>query len=318
MDTSVKRIRPTNLELSQVQDNLAECIQQLLDFANGNADLQAVLEPALEQLRGPGTPYSLRSPALVVHGDKSNSGKDVVTIGDPATESAPAVPAQVGVIGKVSVEGPVTLKGNVDATGNYAFNGDVSGNGNFFFKSRTGDGFVISPNVAGASFFVTNVGNTVPVFIVYDTGQTIIAGPTSAPTFISNNGFKAIVPMGHYYHTSYPGGQRNTVEAIVNQVTNGANYKTARFVAPRKGSVTAIMVDLEFAVNARTDAGVLVNGNLIVYPSIMAANVAKGAVNYPKGVVPFNAGDVLTCYLGWNAAPINACAKVNLEVELGA
>ena len=109
MDISVKRIRPSDYELSTVQDNLADPVDQLLAKANGTANnSQIILSPKLQQLYGAGTPYSIQAPALQVNGDLQNTGGTSVVIGTPATATTSQLNANTIIYGSVNIFGPVT------------------------------------------------------------------------------------------------------------------------------------------------------------------------------------------------------------------
>jgi len=117
MDSKVKRIRPKDYELSTVQDNLANAVDQLLGQANGTVESspQLVLSPQLQQLRGAGTPYSLQAPALQIHGDTQSTGGSIVVIGDPATSTLPQYNAPVKLYGSLSATGPIVSDGTIAA-----------------------------------------------------------------------------------------------------------------------------------------------------------------------------------------------------------
>lgn len=197
-------------------------------------------------------------------------------------------------------------------------NGQFFVNGTAYFKAPSTNGVVIQPGAAGVAFYVTNVAGTAANFLVYDTGAVVSNGSFTGPSFVSSAGFKQTVKMGQYYHTSYPGGQKNTVEPLYNIANGAMNSKVARHIAPRAGSITAIMVDNETPVNATCDVGVAINGTQIVYPRLMAANAGKGTFTYAKGAVPFNAGDTITCLCGFGAASITVAITVSFEIEVGA
>ncbi len=314
MDTTVKRIRPADYELSTVQDNLAASLQQVLDFINkngnaatGGASPQLTLSPLLQSVRGPGTPQSIQTPALLVHGDPSNSGQNVVTIGDPATATASAIGAQVGITGAVNIIGAVSIQG------------DTNVRGNTVFFNRAGNGFIITPPVAGPAFYVTNIGGSTATFIVNDDGSASSVKSISAPTFISNSGFKSVICLGEFWHTSAVANTAYQLQkAVVNTATGGNGLTPWAFKPPQPGSIVGLSLNQAGPVTGTNYLQIYKNG--VNYYSWLAGTGGNGAcfwTSFGKGILTFNAGDTLTAY-HYNTASGNTQVECHATIEMSA
>lgn len=316
MDKSVKRIRPKDYELSTVQDNLANPLQQVLEFINGNKNsAQIELSPLLQRLRGPGTPQSIQTPALLVHGDSSNSGGNTVVLGDAPTANAAQIGCNVGLYGNLNLYGASVLTGALTVVGSTVFRGNVSivaGLNAFSVMSQD------SSNPASVVMFMQNYQGNANWALCQD-GSVTAQGTQTATSFVSGVGFKSMLPMGGFWNTNYPGGILFTQQVIRQTGNLGAASTIAqKETMASAGSVTAITVSLDTAVNATMQAGVYKNGAQIYYGTIAAANVTKGVIKISKGAVPFAQGDVLTCAFGFSASGVNTAAQLNFEIELGA
>jgi hypothetical protein len=296
MDTSVKKIRPSNLELSQVQDNLAEAIQNLLDLVNSPNSPQMELSPLLQQLRGPGTPKTVQTPALRIHGDPSNSGMDVVTIGDVATSTAAAVSAQVGITGAVNINGAISTAGTVNIGGTTTIRGHVN-----IFPSGS-NGVIITPPVAGPAFYVTNIAGTVANFLVNDTGDSQTQGnftgykTITGTNVVSNAGFKTVVHAGTHWNSAYGANGINPIQQpVVNG--NGGGLGTTPFLMKwsHAGSVVGASLNQAGPLVGTNYLQILKNGSLVyTWTCGTGGNNATFWGSFAKGAIPFAAGDTMT------------------------
>jgi hypothetical protein len=313
MDTSVKKIRPSNLELSQVQDNLAEAIQNLLDLVNSPNSPQMELSPLLQQLRGPGTPKTVQTPALRIHGDPSNSGMDVVTIGDVATSTAAAVSAQVGITGAVNINGAISTAGTVNIGGTTTIRGHVN-----IFPSGS-NGVIITPPVAGPAFYVTNIAGTSARFVVNDTGAVSSADNMSAATMTSSAGFKTVIHAGTHWNTAGTANSLNGLNFPVVNVANGGNG-TTQFIYKwsHPGSVVGASLNQAGPVTGTNYLQILKNGSLLyTWTAGAGGNNATFWGAFSKGTITFAAGDTMTCNHSVNTAG-NTQTNVYLTLEMAA
>lgn len=326
MSKTVKRIRPKDYELSVVQDNLADAIQELIDAQGSKATSdQITLKPLLQQLRGAGSPQTIQTPALLVHGDPSNSGGNTIVLGDPASANSPAVPANV------------LLTGNTQANGTVGINGYTKINGSVSVSTAGVNGFVIMPPVAGPAFYVTNIAGNSATFVISDDGTFAANGngsvngtltvnnTTTAPSFVSGQGFKSYIRMGNTYRSNGQTGNLRSIEMVMQTSVLGATgYVLVNEQMPFAGSIVGLAVWLDRPVNSAMTLQVYRNAPAATTGAYINVNaVATGAITpatpitFPKGQFPFNAGD----YLGMGtflATGAVVVAKIGLVVEFGA
>lgn len=293
MDSSIKRIRPKDYELSVVQDNLADVLQQVLDYLNrqasDKASAQAELAPLLQQLRGPGTPQSFQKPALIVHGDPSNSGNESVIIGDPVSASAAQASAHVVVYGNLVVRPP------------------------------SGGGLALVPSGPGALLYTSNIGNDFPTSSIDEIGNIWSRNTISATNIVSSTGFRASIYMGGYWTTTYSAGYMGACMHPVRNQSNGTLGETpSQRPVSTSGSILAIIVNQAGSIGGTTS--VLVYKNY--QPWIPSTPVGSGQspyapLTYPKGRYTFVRNDVITIYLVTNASG-NTQLTCHLDVEYGA
>lgn len=293
MDSSIKRIRPKDYELSVVQDNLADVLQQVLDYLNrqapDKASAQAELAPLLQQLRGPGTPQSFQKPALIVHGDPSNSVNESVIIGDPASASAAQISAHVLIHGNVVLRPP------------------------------NGRSLCIIPGGAGAAFYTTNYDNSAAMMTIDEIGNIWSRNAVTATNFVSAAGFRASIYMGGYWTTTYGANYMGACVFPVRNQSNGALGETpSQRPMSWPGSVLAILVNQAGSIGGTTLVQVYKN----YQPWIPLTSVGSGAgpyapLSFAKGRYTFARSDVLTVYLTTTASG-NTQLTCHLDVEYGA
>lgn len=293
MDSTVRRIRPKDYELSVVQDNLADAIQQVLDFLKqpneSKPSAQAELTPLLERAQGPNAPESFKAPALVVHGDATNSGQYSVVIGDPAS----AVAAQIGA--------------NVLLCGNLAIRLPTSG------------GVAFVPSSPGAVFYTTNIGNSASMSTIDENGNIWSRNSITATNVVSNTGFRASIYMGGYWTTTYGAGYvGQCMHAVRNQSTGVIGETPSQRPMSGPGSILAISANQAGSIGGTTS--VLVYKNY--QPWIPSTPIGSGQSPYaplvfPKGRYTFARNDVITVYFVTDASG-NTQLSCHLDVEYGA
>lgn len=303
MDTNVKKIRPRDLELSQVQDNLAGVIQQLLDLANGTAAPTLKLTPVMDQPRGAGTPMVVKTPGLLVEGRPDGPFvflQPTVQFGEPTWQ-----PVNGAVIPQMDAE-VITY-----------------GQAIFIGSTTQSDGFVIIPQSPGPTFRIANVGNTQTNLQVdssgnvFTTGTLTVSGKTTlgaettiksalnvdatvnAAGMASGQGFKNSVCVGSYYNTGY--GANNIVQlgvSVQNQATlGGMAIMPFAMKWTHSGSIVGMTLFQNGSVAGLNSLLIYKNGTLTY--TWAAGSGAAGAtywVQFPKVTtgLTFLAGDTMT------------------------
>jgi len=161
MDKKVKRIRPKDYELSTVQDNLANAVDQLLGSSTPSSQTgPLVLSPSLKNVAGPGTALVLDQPGLTVNGNPTDSTGNAVVLGNPATETTPQYPAAVKLYGSISATGPIVTDSVI--AGNSVQALTVNSSAGFKAPLAVGSFYSTAP-VAGAftptAIFLVNQAN---------------------------------------------------------------------------------------------------------------------------------------------------------------
>lgn len=298
MDQTVKRIRPADFELSTVQDNLANCIDQLLTSAQSTASSnQFVLFPTLKNIAGPGSTKTLDKQALVVNGDTSKSGVPVVQFGTPATATV------------AQIDAPFNLYGTLTTFGNG------------IFRTPTGGYLAVTPASAGTCFYTTSVGNTAVRLTIDDTGSLNSSATVAATNVVSSVGFKNTIPCGTFWHNAYVANATYQMqEAVVNTNGNGLGSTPFLMKFTHAGSIIGMSLN---------QAGPITGSNfLIIYKNGAAVytwNAGAGNNNstfwvaFPKNSagLTFVAGDTLTVYHQNNASG-NTQIKAFLTLEMSA
>lgn len=307
MQTSVKKIRPSDFELSQVQDNLAEAIQQLLDLVNKPGSGQMELSPLLQRLRGPGTPQSVKTPALRIHGDPSKSGVDTVTIGDPATATASAIGAQIGITGALTLTGPLSMIGILSVIGQLLMTG------NSVFRPTSAQGVVVVPVDTGVGFAVRNPANTGNVFSVSGAGVAL------SSSFSSDRGFKTVISCGKYWNSAYPANIAvQTYEAVVNGSGGGNGTTPFIYRWSHPGSVVGMSLNQAGPISGVNYLAVYKNG-AVAYTWTAGAGSYNTSftTSFNKAAIPFAANDVMTVFHS-NSAAGNTQITAYLTLEMAA
>lgn len=311
MDTTVKRIRPRDYELSTVQENLATVLQQVLDYLNkpgeSKTGQQADLAPLLERLRGPGTPQSLKTPALVVHGDAANTGTDVIRIGDPATATASAIGAQVGIIGSMNLTGPLSMIGILSVIGQLVMTG------NSIFRPTSAQGVVIVPADAGVGFAVRNPADTGNLFSVSGSGPALVS------SISSDRGFKQIISAGTYWNSAYTANTSvQLFQPVINANGGGAGTTPFSFPWPFPGSVLAISMNQAGFISGTNFFAIYKNG-AVAYTWTAGAGGFNTPyrITFAKNAIPFAVGDVMTCFYS-NSVSGNTQISAHLTLEMAA
>lgn len=305
MEKAVKRIRPVDFELSQVQDNLAECIQQLLDSLNGTAAAQFILSPLLEQLRGAGTPYSVKTPALQVKGRKDGQtqpGQPTVVIGDPSSTSnngvvSPQKDAFTTHYGKVVFVGsPYTDDGVVivpQVAGTIIRIPTLDGVGTTFFMLADGTTYLRG---SFSNNGPVNLGGDTAITGTLNVGQTV-----TSPNFNSFAGFKNTVCCGTWWNTQY---QANTLVqlqvAVVNQAALGGPGNTPFCMKfTHNGSIVGMTLN-QAGPNPTPHTLFIYKNGVLSYTWLAGSGGANATfwAQFPKGTagLTFLAGDTLTTF----------------------
>lgn len=325
MDQIVKRIRPKDFELSTIQDNLANAIDQLLANPAYVPPNQFTLFPTLKNIAGPGSTKTVDRMALWVKGDESASGQYVVQIGSPATETKPQYNAPIKVYGLLDISGMLIV------------------------RPPAANGVAIVPGAVGPAFYITNVGNTSPRFVVTDTGAvsaqddiksaTSVSAPNITGTNItganilgttnvrgatvrSDKGFAMAAYMGGLNNSAT---QANTAYTLVvntlNQALLGATMNLPiRVGAPRSGSVVGISVYNSGATTANCSVQFYRGTGLA---ATMAMGQAGANVTLVKDIPKdtpgwgFNAGEALSAALVFSANGGAQC-QVTFFLEMAA
>jgi hypothetical protein len=296
VDKAVKKIRPDDQQLSMVQDNLANAIQQLLDYANGASAQQSVLAPIMQQLAGAGTPYTVKTPALQVKGRTDGPfipNQPTMILGEAQYNNAQGVTVP-------QRDNEIFSYGQIVAFG----------------SQIAPDGFVIIPVVSGSAFRVAP-NNTYTCFQVNFDGSAGCTGNFNAASFTNTNGFKTVLDVGQVWNSAAPaGGTYQTQYAVANQNGNGLGLTPFVYKFSHSGSVVGWSFN-----NAGPALG---NMGLRIYKNGAQINnitVGSGGSNatfwgtIAKGVNAFSAGDTLTVYLACtNAGNFQASAHLTLEM----
>lgn len=298
MDRAVKRIRPADYELSQIQDNLGNVLQQVLDRIHG-ADSSGVtieVSPVLEQRNPAVQRKSVKTPALFVRGREDGGfqiNQPTIQFGEPQTKNA---------------QGGLDLQKDSEL---FSFGQIVA-----FGSQVSSDGFVVIPQVAGPAFRIAP-NNAATCFQVNSDGSAGCTGSFNAASVISAQGFKSWLPPAHYWNPNYPGQPQTLVVPVVQTANGTASTVPWGINMPRAGSVTGISVVHSGASNLVCSVSIVRNGSQIVTANI-SNGVSSGSLAFPKGLVPFAAADYLSARVNYSAANINVCTQVAIEVEEGA
>jgi hypothetical protein len=313
MDSKVKRIRPKDYELSTVQDNLANAVDQLLKGSSSSSTTSPlVLSPTAKSLAGPGSTQVLDQPALLVHGDKTASSGNSVVFGDVATAAAAQVGCNVGIYGNLNVTGATT------------HNGDLAVNGNTVFRNRSDGGVAIVPLANTTAFYTTNAGNSAVQFSVSENGSATSRGTITANNFTSLvGGFKTHINMGTQWRQTTQGGILRSAAVLSRTDTNGSTSTVCAHVMPFAGSIVGIDFMMDRTLAADVTVQVFKNtlgttGQIIDVMGIKAGfQTPSPSITFAKGTYAFNAGDYLGmgCYIGTG---YTFAANFGLIVEFGA
>lgn len=304
MADTVNRINPADYELNTIQRNLANRIDSLASSAGtGTYKDQIFLKPLLQQVRGPGTPFSIKQPALSIAGDPQNTNQNTWVFGTPPTVDKPAVNAfgtiygQVVTFGDIYQSGSSYQTGDTNTTGNLfagktlKIGGTSALNDNVIVSPKSVNGFIIQPGATGPAFYITNLARNVANFILFDTGYLqSVSGATysdtvQAPSFVSGVGFKEYVPLGFINRT-------NTANAIRSIEPTGSINMQVDQPMPYPGSIVGISVSMSATIAVSTTVVILRNG-VAFCNIVIGSNSANGATQMAKGAFKFNAGDTL-------------------------
>lgn len=203
--------------------------------------------------------------------------------------------------------------GSAIVNGSFNVNGDTVLLGNFYCRTRTGNGFVITPGPGtNPTFYITNYANNDALVLVDATGNL------SAVSLSSRAGIKQTFDVGNVWNTSATnGGYYGTQKCVFNIANSsfGSTPYVKKFTHP--GSIVGWTIN-----NAGPDLGVLGlryyrNGTLIANPltSGGGGNNATFWGTHGKGVYAFAAGDTLTVTLGCSANGNFQCSA-ELTVEM--
>jgi hypothetical protein len=294
VDNNVPKLQPRDPELARIQNNLANTLQGVLDKQSGAAAGTATLAPVMQQVRGRGTPYTVKVPALKISG----------------RPDGPFVPSQPTIVWgdakRTSATGVVTPQRDVEL---FSYGQAV-----FFGSAVTTDGFILIPQVAGSAFRIAP-NNASTCFQVNFDGSTTCAGPVTAPSVVSAAGFKCWLPPLSYWNPGYTGGSQFMVLPLA-QANGTASTTPWVFPCVRPGSLTGISVSHAGVFALTCSVSVYKNGQ-VLYSGNVTSGSATGYIAFTKGAYPFLSGDVLTCLILYSANG-NVCTQVYLEVEEGA
>jgi hypothetical protein len=281
-----------------VQDNLANAIQQLLDFANGTASPQTVLAPIMQQLQGVGTAYSVKTPALTVKGRPDGPfqvNQPTILLGEPQQTTANAQ-----TISQKDMQ--IFSYGQIVA-----------------FGSRVQqDGFVIIPYVPGAAFRVAP-NNSSNAFVVNYDGTAGCSGNFTAPSYTNGNGFKNTIPVGAYWNTSYTASANVQLQqAVMNAANNAVGVTPFIWKFTHAGSITGMSMNQAGSTTGTNYLLIYKNGvNVYVWNAGVGTGNATFWAAFAKNAIAFAAGDTLTCFFQ-NTAAGNTQVSAHLTLELAA
>lgn len=199
------------------------------------------------------------------------------------------------------------------------FSGDMVVNGNAAFRSRTANGFVITPAAPGTALAVTNTAGTVNGLVVTDTGAVTALGTSTAPSFVSGQGFCDTVPVGEHYNTNFAASNLVPLTRLVMNVGGLGGVINVPYMrkVPRACSVVGFTLS-----NSGSNTGnhflMIYRNNQIAYTWApgSGANNATFWGTQPKGSIPFAAGDTLNCsYACSSAGNVQIVAHLTLEMS---
>ncbi len=198
-------------------------------------------------------------------------------------------------------------------------NGGTTVNGDVVIYPTTGNGVIITPPVAGPAFYVTNIGGSAATFIVYDDGTARSVKSMAAPTFTSDAGFKSVVCLGECWNNNAVGGTAYQLQKPVQNLNGGGLGLTPWVFKPsQSGSVVGLSLNQAGPITGINSLQIIKNGGLLyTWNAGAGSNNACFWVAFPKGQLPFNAGDTLTAW-HYNSAAGNTQVECHATIELSA